>query len=169
MLTAAEAIWNVSSDASNMNRMIIEIHHQNQFAFNVSMVLNIAVLGSLTASKAKSNQLPLVNSDAIFEQIGKLDIMKNQCDKKILVDFLHLFQTFQRLVTSSAARDETLKNCLTIQPNQLDRLKNQLQAILQSLNKRITNDQRDLNENTTISHCIQLILHNMDLIDINLF
>lgn len=96
-MAAVEAIWRVSSDASNINRVIIEIQHQNQFTFNVSMVLAIAALGNLT-TKVKSNRLTLVKMDAIFDQIGKLDIMKNPNDKKVLVNFLYLFQTFQRLV-----------------------------------------------------------------------
>lgn len=166
-MTAAEAIWNVSTDSSNINLMIIEIQQQNQFTFNVSMILIIAVLGNLT-TKTKSKRLPLVKSNGIFDQIGKLDIMKNPNDKKMFVDFLHLFQTFQRLIMASAARDPSLKSVLLIQPNQLERLKNQLQAIQQGLNKRIT-DQTDLNENTTISHCIQLILNNMEMIDSTLF
>lgn len=165
-MAVAEAIWMVSSDSSNINHIIIEIQHHSMFTFNVSMVLMIAVLGNLT-TKVKSNKLPLVKPNAIFEQVGKLDIMKNSGDKKILFDFLYLFQTFQLLIITSAARDDSLKNVLSIQPNQLERLKSQLQTILQTLNRRIT-DQADLNENTTISHCIQFILNNMDNIDINL-
>lgn len=167
-MAVAEAIWTVSSDSSNINHMIIEIQYRNQFTLNVSIVLLIAALGNLTTT-VKPNRLPLVKSEAIFDQIGKLDIMKNKNEKMILFDFLCLFQTLQRLVSStSAARDVSLKNMLTFQSSQLERLKSQLQATLQSLNKTI-NDQTDLNENTTISHCIQLILSNMDIIDTNLF
>lgn len=166
-MAAAEAIWNVSSDASNINHIIIEIQDRSQFTLNVSIVLLIAALGNLTTT-IKPNRLPLVKSSAIFDQIGKLDIMKNKNEKNILFDFLCLFQTFQRLISTTAARDDSLKNVLIFQPNQLERIKTQLQAILQTLNKTI-NDQTDLNENTSISHCIQLILSNMDIIDSNLF
>lgn len=166
-MATAEAIWNISSDSSNINHMIIEIQDRSQFTLNVSIVLLIAALGNLTTA-VKPNKLPLVKSDAIFDQIGKLDIMKNKNEKKILFDFLNLFQTFQRLVSTSAARDDSLKNVLIIKPSQLERVKTQLQAILQSLNKTIS-VQTDLNENTTISHCIQLILSNMDIIDSNFF
>lgn len=167
VMAVAEAIWTVSSDSSNINHIIIGIHDRNQFTLNVSIVLLIAALGCLTTT-AKPNRLPLVKSDAIFNQIGKLDIMKSKREKMVFFDFLYLFQTFQRLISTPAARDDSLRNVLVIQSNQLERIKIQLQALLQSLNKTI-NDQTDLNENTTISHCIQLILTNMDIVDTNFF
>lgn len=166
-MKAAEAIWNVSSDSSNINHIVIAIQEYSQFTFNVSVVLLIAALGNVVPT-VKSSRLQLVELDAICDRIEELDIIKNKNDKQILFDFLSLFQTLQRLASTAAARDDSLKNLSTMQPNHLNRIKTHLQAVFQSLNKTI-NDQTDLNENTTISHCIQLILSHMETIDSNLF
>lgn len=162
-MAAAEAIWNVSSDSSDINHIIIAIQDRNQFTFNVSVVLLIASLGSL-AAPVKSNRLPLVTLDEVFDRVEVLNVTKNKNDKKIFLDFLCLFQSFQRLISTSMARDDSLKNVLVLQSNHLKRIKTHLRKILQSLNKTI-NDQTDLNEDTTISHFIQLILSHMDMID----
>lgn len=166
ILLAAEAVWSISSDSSNINRIVIDVYAFNQFMFNVSIVLLVAALGNSTAA-VKSKKLPLVKLDDIFDRIEQLDLFKDKKEKQSCFDFLILFQTFQRLMSTSAARDESLHNVLAIQAEQLERLKNHLQTMLLGLNRTI-NDQKDLNENTTISHCIQLILTNMDNINSNL-
>lgn len=166
-MTAVEAIWKVSEDSTNLNHIIIEIHGQNQFTFNVSIVLLLAALGNLCTT-VKSNTLSLVKLDDIVDRIVKLDIFNDKNDRQIMGDFLCLFQTFQRLLSTAAARDDSLRHVLILHPNQLKRVKTHLQTVLQGLNKTI-NDQTDLKNNTTISYCIQLVLSNMDSIDTNLF
>lgn len=167
MKTVAEAIWNVCEDTSNVNHIIIQIQNINQFTFNVSIVLLIAALGD-DAKTAKGNEMSLHKLNAMVERIEQLDIFKNKNDREVLLDFLCLFQTFQRLVSTPAIRDDSIKTVLKIQPNQLVRIKNHLQTVLLRLNKSIS-DETELKENTTISYCIQLVLNNMDSFDSNLF
>lgn len=144
----AESIWTVSSEASNINHIIIAMHGYNQFTFNVSIVLLLAAMGSLAASK-KTRKMQLVKSEMIYDKILKLNV-SDQNAKHILMDFLTLFQTFQRLVCLPQARDECLREMLVFQKKHLEELGDYLKKVNQMLNKTIL-DQHDINDNTRVS------------------
>lgn len=147
-MTVAESIWKVSSNASNINHILIAIHGYNQFTFNVSIVLLLSALGNLTV-KTKSNQLPLLKADAVLKKLQSLDIVHEKNDKKILFDFLSLFQSYQRLMCLSAATDASLIEMHLYNPDQLEQLEECLKKQTQTLNKTIR-DQKDLNENPLV-------------------
>lgn len=155
-MTVAEAIWKVSSNASHINHIVIAIHGYNQFTFNVSVVLILGALGSLT-SKRKSNKLPLLKAEAIFNKIQSLDIVNEPGNKKVLFDFLILFQSYQRLICLPAAKDTCLTEIIVFEPAQLERLKESLKKATQNLNKTIR-DQQDLNENPMVSQFANFFL-----------
>lgn len=138
----------MSSNASNINHIVIAIHGYNQFTFNVSMVLLMAALGSLTG-KAKSDRLPLTKVDTLFKKLQSLDVVRDPSDKKIMYNFLSLFQSYQRLM--SKANDTSLTEMFRFQTAQLDQLEACLKKTTQNLNKTIR-DQKDLNDNPVVGH-----------------
>lgn len=149
-MTVAESIWKVSSNASNINHILIAIHGYNQFTFNISIVLLLSALGNLTI-KTKTNQLPLLKADAVFKKLQSLDIIYEKSDKKILFEFLSLFQSYQRLMCLSAAMDVSLTEMHVHNSDQLDQLEECLKKTIQTLNKTIR-DQKDLNENPLVRY-----------------
>lgn len=149
-MTVAESIWKVSSNASNVNHILIAIHGYNQFTFNVSIVLLLSALGNLTI-KTKSNQLPLLKAETVLKKLQSLDIAHEKNDKKILFDFLSLFQSYQRLMCLSAATDASLTGMHIYKPDQLEQLEGCLKKTTQTLNKTIR-DQKDLNENPLVRY-----------------
>lgn len=146
-MTVAEAIWKVSSNALELNRILIAIHGYNQYTFNVSMILLLAALGSLTLSE-QSDKLPLMEADAIYTKIESLDIHERNA-KQTLFDFLCLFQSYQRLISLQASKDESLSTIICLKPKQLQKLEEYLKMATRILNKTIR-DQEDLNENTAV-------------------
>lgn len=147
-MAVAESIWKVSSNASNLNHIIVAIHGFNQFTFNVSMVLLTVALGGLTVKK-KTNKMRLTNSQKAYQEILKLDYLNDANSKRIFFDFLTLFQNLQRLVCLSAARDESLKEIMVFEKKYLDQLESYLKLATENLTK-IIRDQKDLNENTAV-------------------
>lgn len=150
MLAVAESIWRVTTDASNINHILIAIHSYNQFTFNVSFLLLIGALGSLT-TKTKSKKISLIPIDLVLHHIMKLDILKNKSDKQIMKDFLILFQSFQRWISMPSARNHSLAKILTIQSSQLDQLETYLNMVTVQLNQSIRR-QMDLTENTSVKN-----------------
>lgn len=153
-MTVAEAIWKVSSNPSNINHIVIAIHGYNQFTFNVSIVLILSALGSLTSNR-KFNKLPLLKAEAIFNKLQSLDIVNVHSDKKVLFDFLFLFQSYQRLMCLPTANDTCLNEIIVFEPAKLDGLMESLKKATQNLNKTIR-DQQDLNENPIVSQAVNL-------------
>lgn len=145
-MAVAEAIWKVSSNALNVNQCIVFIHGFNQFTFNVSIVLLLSALGNLTS---KSNNLPLLKADTIITKIAKLDIVSDKRSKQTFFDFLTLFQTYQRLISTPAAEDESLLKIITLKATQMELLDEYLKKATLELNKTIR-DEKDLNENPAV-------------------
>lgn len=151
----AESIWTVSSNASNINHIIIAMHGFNQFTFNVSLVLLIAALSQIT--KPNSEHLSLLELGPILDRIETLEIIHKMDDKKNMFDFLMLFQSFQRLASRPAARDGSLQEMLHIESTQLESLEAHLKAVTEELNKTIR-EQMDLNENTSVRYFVCKLL-----------
>lgn len=112
------------------------------------MVLLTAALGGLTANK-KTVKMRLTYSRKTYQDILKLDYINDVNSKRILFDFLTLFQSLQRLVCLPAARDESLKKIMVFEKKHLDQLESHLKHVMEHLTKNIR-DQKDLNENTTV-------------------
>ncbi|XP_031631382.1 uncharacterized protein LOC116345824 [Contarinia nasturtii] len=157
VVAVAEAIWKVSKNALNINHTIIAINGFNQFTFNVSIVLLLAALGSSTS---KSDNLPLLKADTIHKKMLSLKIVNDKNSKQAIFDFLSLFQTYQRFLSTPAAEDESLTTIIHMKREQLQLIEENLKKTIQELNKTIR-DHRDLNENPMIVHFIELVMNNM--------
>lgn len=144
----AEAIWMISSNGTNLNHMIIAINGYNQLTFNASIILLLAAFGSLTI-KQKSDKLPLCSMDICYDQIASLDIVNDPNARKMLFDFLSLFQSYQSLMNLPAARDESICDAFTMKSTTLKLIEQHLKNVLQSLSKAIR-DEKELNENTLV-------------------
>lgn len=155
-MIAAEAIWKVSSSVTNVNHIIIGIHGYNQFTFNVSVILLLAAIGSLM-SKSKNNRLPLLKADTFLQEIGTLDVVNNPNSKRIMFDFLALFQTYQGLSSLPNAHDASIAKLLIFKAKHLKSLEEHLKRMMQSFNKRIRH-QENLNENTSVGISINCLI-----------
>lgn len=149
-------------NASNVNHIVATIHSFNQFTFNVSIVLIIAALSNLT-SNVQSGTLPLLDFGPIFDYIMQLNVTTNKCENKIMFDFLVLFQSFQLLICSSAALDESLRNILFMDGNQLSLLENRLKKDIEHLNKSMR-DQIVVNENASVRYICHILIYRRDKI-----
>lgn len=108
----------------------------------------LAAFGTLM-SKEKNDKLPLLKADTFFDGIGSLDVVNSPISKRIILDFLALFQTYQVLLMLSNAHDKSIAHLLTFKPQQLKCFEEHLKRMMQSLNKSIR-DQKDLTENTSV-------------------
>lgn len=153
----AESIWKVSSNASNINHIIISIHGYNQFTFNVSIILLFASFGCV-ATEIKPKKLPLSKAQTIHEQITSLDIVKNPHEKQMLFDFVTLFQTYQSLMKLPAAQNKSICDAMTFDKVKLKLIEEHLKIVIQNVDKSIR-DQKDLNENTLV--CWNFLLFDL--------
>lgn len=144
----AEAIWKASSSIANLNRILIGIHGFNQFTFNVSVILLLAAYGRLT-SKHKTDKLPLLNADAIYDHIASLDVVKSKTAKQTMCDFLSLFQIHQGLLMLPSSRDQSIADLLMLKTKQMKGFQDHLKNTMETLNKSIR-DQQDLSQNILV-------------------
>lgn len=149
VLAVAESIWKVTTDPSNINHIVMQIHAYNQFTFNVSITLLIGAFGSLV-TKNQSEKLPLVPIENVLRDVMMLNIVKNKADQQIMLDFLILFQSFQRMMSLPFARDDSLKDVLAMESIQLDELTLYLKVVIEETNRSIRH-QINMDENTLVT------------------